>query len=88
MGGMGGMGGFGGFGGGAGLPGMNPAPFAAPAPAPAALTPENRAQYEQRFAAEITQLRDMGFYDVDTNIKALLASGGNVNGAVERLLNS
>lgn len=30
--------------------------------------------------------QDMGFYDRDTNIRALQATGGNVNAAVERLL--
>lgn len=30
----------------------------------------------------------MGFYDEQANIQALQASGGNVNGAVERLLGS
>jgi ubiquilin len=31
-------------------------------------------------------LQDMGFYDQEANIRALQASGGNVNAAVERLL--
>lgn len=30
--------------------------------------------------------QDMGFYDRDANIRALMATGGNVNAAVERLL--
>lgn len=30
----------------------------------------------------------MGFYDHDANIRALVAAGGNVNVAVERLLSS
>jgi ubiquilin len=33
-------------------------------------------------------LQDMGFYDQEANIRALQASGGNVNAAVERLLQS
>jgi hypothetical protein len=31
-------------------------------------------------------LNEMGFYDADANIRALLATGGNVHLAVERLL--
>lgn len=40
---------------------------------------------EIRFAAQLEQLQEMGFYDPDANIRALLACGGNVNLAVERL---
>ena len=31
-------------------------------------------------------LQDMGFYDQEANIRALQATGGNVNAAVDRLL--
>ena len=31
-------------------------------------------------------LQDMGFYDREANVRALVATGGNVNAAVERLL--
>ena len=55
-----------------GAPGMPPA---APAVAP-----------EIRFAAQISQLCDMGFFDTESNVRALTATGGNVNAAVERLL--
>jgi hypothetical protein len=41
---------------------------------------------EVRFQNQLQQLTDMGFYDADANIRALLASGGNVNLAIERLL--
>ena len=34
----------------------------------------------------LTQLCDMGFLDTDANLRALMATGGNVNAAVERLL--
>ena len=57
-----------------GTPGMGMPP-AAPAVAP-----------EIRFAAQISQLCDMGFFDTDSNVRALTATGGNVNAAVERLL--
>ena len=39
-----------------------------------------------RFASQISQLCDMGFLDTDANLRALTATGGNVNAAVERLL--
>lgn len=43
---------------------------------------------EVRFQNQLVQLNEMGFYDADANIRALLATGGNVNAAVERLLSS
>jgi ubiquilin len=43
---------------------------------------------EVRFASQLQQLNDMGFWDKEENIRALLMTGGNVNAAVERLLNS
>jgi ubiquilin len=42
---------------------------------------------EVRFQNQLAQLNDMGFFDADENIRALLAAGGNVNAAIERLLN-
>ena len=39
-----------------------------------------------RFASQISQLCDMGFMDSEANLRALVATGGNVNAAVERLL--
>lgn len=41
---------------------------------------------EVRFQSQLQQLTEMGFYDADANIRALLATGGNVNLAIERLL--
>lgn len=41
---------------------------------------------EGRFRNELRVLRDMGFTDRRANVKALLATGGNVNSAIERLL--
>jgi ubiquilin len=43
---------------------------------------------EVRFQDQLRQLNEMGFYDVDANIRALLATGGNVHVAVEHLLRS
>eukprot|EP01103_Thecamoeba_quadrilineata_P003835 TRINITY_DN13571_c0_g1_i1.p1 TRINITY_DN13571_c0_g1~~TRINITY_DN13571_c0_g1_i1.p1 ORF type:complete len:355 (-),score=99.17 TRINITY_DN13571_c0_g1_i1:133-1176(-) len=63
----------------------SPAP-SGPSSAPAvASAPEN---LEQRFQRELQQLRDMGFENTAANIAALRATGGNVNAAIERLLNS
>jgi ubiquilin len=59
---------------GGGLPGMN---AAAPA--------DNRPP-EERYAEQLRQLNDMGFYDFDRNVAALRRSGGSVQGAIEHLL--
>lgn len=56
------------------------APVAPAAPAAPAVAPEIR------FATQISQLCDMGFFDTESNVRALTATGGNVNAAVERLL--
>lgn len=68
-----------------GSPQTNPssAAFAFP---PASLSTSNELP-EIRFQAQLSQLNDMGFFDADENIRALLATGGNVNAAIERLLN-
>ena len=71
---FGGMGGMGGMGG-----------FGAPG-APAA--PEDNRPPEERYAEQLRQLNDMGFYDFDRNVAALRRSGGSVQGAIEHLLNS
>ncbi|KAL2754969.1 hypothetical protein ACRALDRAFT_1082564 [Sodiomyces alcalophilus JCM 7366] len=52
--------------------------------APAA-PPDNRPP-EERYADQLRQLNDMGFYDFDRNVAALRRSGGSVQGAVEHLL--
>lgn len=41
---------------------------------------------EELYATQLSQLREMGFVDTEENIRALLATFGNVQGAVERLL--
>ncbi|KAG0259287.1 Ubiquilin-4 [Actinomortierella ambigua] len=41
---------------------------------------------EERFQTQLAALRDMGFSDDNRNVRALLASGGNVDSAVEWLL--
>ncbi len=54
--------------------------FAAPA-APASAEPP-----ATRYASQLRQLYDMGFSDEQANLQALIATGGNLNAAVERLL--
>lgn len=41
---------------------------------------------EVRFAEQLRQLEDMGFTDREQNIRALTATSGNVQFAVERIL--
>jgi ubiquilin len=54
---------------------------------PAAATPAAPHQPpEVRFASQLTQLESMGFIDRESNIRALTATNGNVNAAIERLL--
>jgi ubiquilin len=50
-------------------------------PAPA----DNRPP-EERYAEQLRQLNDMGFFDFDRNVAALRRSGGSVQGAIEHLL--
>ncbi|KAJ5349265.1 Ubiquitin-like protein DskB [Penicillium brevicompactum] len=86
--GMGGQGGEGGaaganplaalLGGGGGFGGLGGG-FGAPQP------PDTRPP-EERFADQLRQLNDMGFYEFERNIEALRRSGGSVQGAVEYLL--
>lgn len=42
---------------------------------------------EQRFASQLEQLANMGFVNREANIQALLATMGDVNAAIDRLLN-
>jgi len=67
-----GPGGFGGLGG-AGGPASPPAPADTRPP-------------EERYADQLRQLNDMGFFDFDRNVEALRRSGGSVQGAIEQLL--
>ena len=67
---LGGMMGGGGIGGGVGGVGLPPVP----------------ADPETAYAEQIQQLNDMGFWDREANVRVLVATRGNVNAAVERLL--
>lgn len=71
--------------GGAGAGAENPwaSLFGAP---PAAPSPVDNRPPEERYAEQLRQLNDMGFYDFDQNIAALRRSGGSVQGAVNFLL--
>lgn len=53
----------------------------------AAAAPVDNRPPEERYADQLRQLNDMGFFDFDANISALRRSGGSVQGAVEHLLN-
>lgn len=52
-----------------------------PPPVPA----DNRPP-EERYADQLRQLNDMGFFDFDRNVEALRRSGGSVQGAINQLL--
>ncbi|KAH6650956.1 hypothetical protein F5144DRAFT_69039 [Chaetomium tenue] len=59
-------------------------PGAAAAPPP----PADTRPPEERYADQLRQLNDMGFFDFDSNVTALRRSGGSVQGAVEYLLSN
>ena len=42
---------------------------------------------EQRFSSQLDQLANMGFINREANIQALIATMGDVNAAIDRLLN-
>ncbi|KAG8662874.1 ubiquitin domain-containing protein DSK2a isoform X2 [Manihot esculenta] len=52
------------------------------------LTVPNRPNVppEELYATQLSQLQEMGFFDTQENIRALIATAGNVHAAVERLL--
>ncbi|KAH8689393.1 hypothetical protein BGW36DRAFT_390773 [Talaromyces proteolyticus] len=62
-------------------------PWASMFGAPPAAPPDNRPP-EERYAEQLRQLNDMGFYEFERNIEALRRTGGSVQGAVEYLLNN
>jgi ubiquilin len=82
-----GGGGGGGAGGAAGEGGFNPfAAFGGAAPESQA-PPDNRPP-EERYAEQLRQLNDMGFFEFERNVQALRRSGGSVQGAIEYLLSN
>lgn len=52
----------------------------------APLAPPDNRPPEERYAEQLRQLNDMGFYEFERNIEALRRTGGSVQGAVEYLL--
>lgn len=52
----------------------------------AAAAPVDNRPPEERYAEQLRQLNDMGFYDFDRNVAALRRSGGSVQGAINELL--
>ncbi|KAL4932035.1 ubiquitin domain-containing protein DSK2 [Aspergillus undulatus] len=48
--------------------------------------PQDNRPPEERYADQLRQLNDMGFFEFERNIEALRRSGGSVQGAVEYLL--
>jgi ubiquilin len=57
--------------------------FGAPAPA----APADTRPPEEIYQSQLAQLNEMGFYEFERNVSALRRSGGNVQGAIEYLLN-
>jgi len=48
--------------------------------------PQDGRSPEERYETQLQQLRDMGFHNASQNVRALIATGGNVEGAVEYIL--
>jgi len=70
----------------AGLMAQPAAPSASPFTSPVMTGPLQSVSATERFATQLQQMKDMGFYDEAANIQALTATGGNVSLAIERLL--
>ncbi|KAG7814054.1 hypothetical protein KL921_000328 [Ogataea angusta] len=54
---------------------------------PGLAAPADNRPPEEVFEVQLRQLNDMGFFDFDSNVRALRRSGGSVEGAIEALLN-
>lgn len=52
----------------------------------AAAEPQDNRPPEERYESQLRQLNELGFVDFDRNVRALRRAGGNVQGAVEALL--
>ena len=55
--------------------------------APQQQAPVDTRPPEDRYAEQLRQLNDMGFYEFERNVEALRRAGGSVQGAIEYLLN-
>ncbi|TGZ83547.1 hypothetical protein EX30DRAFT_315126 [Ascodesmis nigricans] len=67
-------------------PGANPFGFGSPLGGSSPAAPADTRPPEERYADQLRQLNDMGFYDFERNVEALRRSGGSVQGAVNQLL--
>ncbi|KAG8902239.1 hypothetical protein FRC00_014456 [Tulasnella sp. 408] len=70
------------------LGGMGPPPpwlgaGTSPFGGPSATPPANLTPPEERYQTQLQQMADMGFTDARANVRALLATGGNVQAAIE-----
>ncbi|GAA5898499.1 ubiquitin domain-containing protein DSK2 [Sporobolomyces salmoneus] len=72
---------FGGGGAGGGLGGFGGFGGSSPSSAP-------QVPPEERFATQLEQMQAMGFTDASRNVRALLAAGGNVEGAISYLFDN
>ena len=78
MGGLGGLGGLGGMGNNMGTDSMGNA---------GTEVNDANVDYKEKYKDQLAQLRDMGFINEETNIQVLKQCSGNVQFAIERLLN-
>lgn len=75
-----------GLGGGFGGPGAGGlGSYGSPGPA-SSPPPSDTRSPEERFQVQLQQLQDMGFTNASQNVRALLATGGNVHSAIEYIL--
>ncbi|KIM77103.1 hypothetical protein PILCRDRAFT_825639 [Piloderma croceum F 1598] len=61
-------------------------PFGAIGGAPTPAAPADTRSPEERFQVQLQQLNDMGFTNASQNVRALLATAGNVHSAIEYIL--
>jgi ubiquilin len=64
------------------VPSAVPAPPLQPPPAAPATAPRPPELY----AAQLSLMAEMGFADADANLRALVESGGNLDAAIQKLM--
>jgi ubiquilin len=69
-----------------GAPGANPLAALLGGAGLGSPPPQDNRPPEERYADQLRQLNDMGFFEFERNVEALRRSGGSVQGAVEYLL--
>ncbi|KAJ1969396.1 hypothetical protein IWQ62_000649 [Dispira parvispora] len=67
---------------------LNPQSLGAGNPPTTTPSAESQEPPEVRFQTQLRQLNEMGFYDAARNIRALLATGGDINAALEFLFSN